>query len=301
MQVPELAGAADAVLPEPRLRFVRSEARAADGVEIDDVRGEGGARQGGIDALLVHAVPGLVPDGEETARQPVLLEAPGDADIVPGERDLEGMDRVVEAPAGKVVAHLLGHLLRECLLGVDRIIALENVDAGRRRAQRIVAQRNQRGLEFVVEPAQACPGHVRFIDRNQRIIGVVDIADRIGHGALDLHRPFERRREQGEILRGARGDPCRLRARLEVRCFLDQRRGNARQRRNACGRYLDRLHLHVVEGATGKVLARALDRLGHCLSRQELRARCRSASRSAWLGFRRRPAALSCANPIPAG
>ena len=134
--LPEAPRPADAVLPQPRLRFMRAEAGAADRVEIDEVGREDRAGEVGRDALLVDAVAGFMPDGEEAAGQPVLAEAAGDADVGAREGNLERMNRVVEPAALEIVAHAGGYRLRERLLLLDRIGAFKNVDAGRRRLQR---------------------------------------------------------------------------------------------------------------------------------------------------------------------
>ena len=66
----------------------------------------------GVDALLVHGVPGLVQRRKQRVAEVVFAHAGGDAHVARGEFRAERMMREVEPAAREVVAHALARPLR---------------------------------------------------------------------------------------------------------------------------------------------------------------------------------------------
>ena len=104
---PERARAADLVLPQAALRLVDAERDA--GVERR-------AMQRRVDLLLVEAVADLVQDGEDAAEVGVV-PARGDALVAGPDDHRERVRRVVQPPAGVLVADRARHLEPDRALG----------------------------------------------------------------------------------------------------------------------------------------------------------------------------------------
>src|SRR5215831_9817976 len=96
--LPEFAAAPDHVLPQPRLALVHA-GRSA--------RVQRRTLKGGLDALLVHCMTGLMQGREQRLADVVLAHARGDAHVARGKLGAEWMVRLVDPPALKVVAHAL--------------------------------------------------------------------------------------------------------------------------------------------------------------------------------------------------
>ena len=110
---------------------MRAIARAADRVQVEQIGGQRRAGERRIDALLVERVAGLVQRAEDRGRHEAAVVAGGDAHIVPGERNLEGVRRAVEPAAVQVVAELAGDLQGERALRILRVVAIQEVGASR--------------------------------------------------------------------------------------------------------------------------------------------------------------------------
>ena len=217
---------------------------AADRVEIDEVGGEHRAGKFRCDALFVHAVAGLVPDGEKSARQPGFAETAGDAHVGAGEGNLEGMDRVVEAAPTEIIAEARRYEAGKRPLAIDRIGAVEDF-AAHPCLPGAVEKRQKGRAQVAIERAQPAPGHARFVGGDQRVVGMIGITDRSGDLALHVHAAFEHRGEAGEIVGGARLAPGCLGDGLEFGRAADQRGGNARQRADRSGGLLDGEHADI--------------------------------------------------------
>ena len=269
MQLPEAPRAADAVLPQPRLRFMRAKGRAADGIEIDDVGGKDRAGEFRRDVLFVHAVPGFVPEREEAAGQPVRAETTGDAHVVAREGDLERMHGIVEPAALEVVAEFLGDLQAKGPLRRNRIVTRQEVGPGWRHRQRLVDQRLQRRLQRIEHAEQLPERHAGLVEPKHGIVGMFVVADRIGDLTLDGENAVEDRRVGGKIVLRPRLGPSRLRDRLQFRRFGNQRGGNARQHVDL-GLGLIEGTLPEIVGATADLVARSGDRCLHGDARRQV-------------------------------
>src|SRR5271166_3775439 len=102
--LPERPAARDDVLPQPRLALMDARGNAAP---------ERGPLVGGIHALLVHRVPGLMQRREKGVADVVLAHPGGDPDVARGKLGTERVARLVEPSAFEVVAHLPGNLQAE--------------------------------------------------------------------------------------------------------------------------------------------------------------------------------------------
>ena len=141
--LPEGEAANDMVLPQARLGFMGAEAGASDRIESDEIRREGRAGIGGVDALLVEPMPDLVGRAEHGGRKIVPVVAGGDAHVVAGERHLERMHRRVEAPALEVVSELLGERQAEGALPLLRKVPEQEIGARPRPGPRGIEDRQQ--------------------------------------------------------------------------------------------------------------------------------------------------------------
>ena len=131
---PERPRAADEVLPEPRLRLVQPERRAAR---------ERRALERRVDAVLVQAVAALVHRREEAVER-VLRLARRDPDVRRRKRLRKRMRRGVEAPRRVVEAEAAHDLERELTLLVRREVSGHR---RRRSGARLLDQRDEHLLQ----------------------------------------------------------------------------------------------------------------------------------------------------------
>jgi hypothetical protein len=87
--------------------------------KIDHIGRKDGAGMGWIDALFIHGMTGLLPQGKDAAGGQLFVEAAGDVRVVAGQGNLERVDGVTQPTAIQVIAHALDPLeAKDLLLGI---------------------------------------------------------------------------------------------------------------------------------------------------------------------------------------
>ena len=105
LPLPVCFGAAQRVLPQPRLRFVYAQRGSAS---------EGRAYKRGRNSLFVERVSAFVQRGHQRHLQELLAEAHGQTHIVGRtEAGREGMRRLRDLSIGEIVAHIAQRLVAQ--------------------------------------------------------------------------------------------------------------------------------------------------------------------------------------------
>ena len=120
------------------------------------------------------------------------------------------MQRRIEPAAIEIVADLFGHLQRELVLLVDRIGSLEEIEPRLGLLRNRLDQRQQRLAQPRKQRLQRRDRLARLEPEHQCIIGVLGIADRLGHLAIERYGLLEDRHELAEIALGPRLGPDRV-------------------------------------------------------------------------------------------
>ena len=284
--VPELAAAADDVLPHPALRLVQ---RRGDAVA------ERRPLERGRDAVLVEAVPALV-HRREDRRDVVLLVARRQADVLRAGAGRERVHGQVEPGERLVEAEAPDDLERVRVLRVDRpraghegVVAVDRADLG--------DQRDELSLQVVEHRPHLGRLHPRLEVVEEDVVGLVVALEALDVAALQLDGALEVGEEEREVVLLARLRPDVVRLRGGAGHLGGQLGGDAAQLVVVAARRADQRRLVGVVVELLLVLGEILEQRRRSRRRRTSRARSGRASSAAARGPGRRPAASSRSGP----
>ena len=168
-------------------------------------------------------MPGFVDRSEEALVEEVARDTRRDPDVTGTERSREGVRRDVLAAALEVVAQALDRLERIGDLQVGVEAAIEDAIVDRIRMTRDIGdKRHDRALQLGEDCLELGGLQAGLAAVEQRIVGAILIADRIGDATVQLDVFHEIRLEEAELLVASRLLPSGPRDGARARDLGDQ-------------------------------------------------------------------------------